>query len=42
LPAYVGTASRELLDLTVERLRTPPVLMIVTFRSEFRPLEGLD
>jgi TolB-like protein/class 3 adenylate cyclase/predicted ATPase len=29
--------SRELLDLAVERVRTLPVLMIVTFRPEFQP-----
>jgi len=29
--------SRELLDLTVERIRTLPVLLIVTFRPEFQP-----
>ena len=29
--------SRELLDLTVERVRSLPVLLIVTFRPEFRP-----
>jgi predicted ATPase len=29
--------SRELLDLTIERVRTLPVLLIVTFRSEFQP-----
>ena len=29
--------SRELLDLTVERVRNLPVLLIVTFRPEFQP-----
>jgi predicted ATPase len=29
--------SRELLDLTVERVRALPVLLIVTFRTEFQP-----
>ena len=29
--------SRELLDLTVERVRSLPVLLIVTFRPEFQP-----
>src|SRR5207253_10033200 len=29
--------SRELLDLTVERIRSLPVLLIVTFRPEFQP-----
>src|SRR5207237_9426388 len=29
--------SRELLDLTVERARRLPVLLIVTFRPEFQP-----
>jgi class 3 adenylate cyclase/predicted ATPase len=30
--------SRELLDLAVERVRRLPVLLVVTFRPEFRPL----
>jgi predicted ATPase len=29
--------SRELLDLTIERVRSLPVLLIVTFRPEFQP-----
>jgi class 3 adenylate cyclase/predicted ATPase len=29
--------SRELLDLTVEHVRSLPVLLVVTFRSEFQP-----
>jgi hypothetical protein len=32
------TTSRELLDLTVERVRSLPVLLIVTFRPEFQAL----
>src|SRR5689334_9574674 len=31
------TQPRELLDLTVERVRVLPVLLIVTFRPEFQP-----
>ena len=34
---WVDPTSRELLDLTVERVRSIPVLLIVTFRSEFQP-----
>jgi class 3 adenylate cyclase/predicted ATPase len=34
---WIDPTSRELLDLTVERLRTLPVLMLVTFRPEFQP-----
>jgi predicted ATPase len=34
---WIDPTSRELLDLTVERVRTLPVLLIVTFRPEFRP-----
>jgi class 3 adenylate cyclase/predicted ATPase len=34
---WIDPTSRELLDLTVERLRSLPVLMIVTFRPEFQP-----
>jgi DNA-binding winged helix-turn-helix (wHTH) protein/tetratricopeptide (TPR) repeat protein len=33
---WVDATSRELIDLTVERLRSLPVLLIVTFRPEFR------
>src|SRR5262249_55315874 len=29
--------SRELLDLTIERVRSLPLLLIVTFRPEFQP-----
>jgi predicted ATPase len=29
--------SRELLDLIIERIRSMPVLLIVTFRPEFQP-----
>ena len=34
---WIDPTSRELLDLTVERVRRLPVLLIVTFRPEFRP-----
>jgi class 3 adenylate cyclase/predicted ATPase len=34
---WIDPTSRELLDLTVERMRTLPVLLIVTFRPEFQP-----
>jgi DNA-binding winged helix-turn-helix (wHTH) protein/predicted ATPase len=34
---WVDATSRELLDLAVERVRSLPVLLIVTFRSEFKP-----
>jgi class 3 adenylate cyclase/predicted ATPase len=34
---WIDPTSRELLDLTIERLRTLPVLLIVTFRPEFQP-----
>src|SRR5215831_18420674 len=34
---WIDPTSRELLDLTVERLRNLPVLMLVTFRPEFQP-----
>jgi predicted ATPase len=34
---WIDPTSRELLDLTVERVRSLPVLMIVTFRPEFKP-----
>jgi class 3 adenylate cyclase/predicted ATPase len=33
---WIDPTSRELLDLTVERVRRLPVLLIVTFRSEFQ------
>jgi class 3 adenylate cyclase/predicted ATPase len=35
---WIDPTSRELLDLTVERVRTLPVLLIVTFRPEFQAL----
>jgi predicted ATPase len=44
---WIDPTSRELLDLTVERVRSLPVLLIVTFRPEFqmpwtgRPQVGL-
>jgi class 3 adenylate cyclase/predicted ATPase len=34
---WVDPTSRELLNLTVERVRSLPVLLIVTFRPEFQP-----
>ena len=35
---WIDPTSRELLDLTVERVRSLPVLLIVTFRPEFQRL----
>ena len=34
---WIDPTSRELLDLTVERVRSLPVLLMVTFRPEFQP-----
>jgi len=34
---WVDPTSRELLDLTVERVRDLPLLLILTFRPEFKP-----
>jgi class 3 adenylate cyclase/predicted ATPase len=34
---WIDPTSRELLDLTMERVRSLPVLLIVTFRPEFQP-----
>jgi class 3 adenylate cyclase/predicted ATPase len=34
---WIDPTSRELLDLTVEQVRSLPVLVIVTFRPEFQP-----
>jgi len=34
---WIDPTSRELLDLTVERVRALPVLLIVTFRPKFQP-----
>jgi class 3 adenylate cyclase/predicted ATPase len=34
---WIDPTSRELLDLTVERIRSLPALLIVTFRPEFQP-----
>jgi predicted ATPase/DNA-binding winged helix-turn-helix (wHTH) protein len=34
---WIDATSRELLDIIVERARTLPVLLIVTFRPEFQP-----
>jgi predicted ATPase len=36
-PHWIDPTSRELLDLTIERVRSLPVLLIVTFRPEFQP-----
>ena len=37
---WIDPTSRELLDLTVDRVRHLPVLLIVTFRPEFQPPWG--
>ena len=34
---WIDPTSRELLELRVERVRSLPVLLIVTFRPEFQP-----
>src|SRR5262249_26233356 len=34
---WIDPTSRELLDLTIERLRNLPMLLMVTFRPEFQP-----
>src|SRR6516165_687261 len=34
---WIDPTSRELLDLTVDRIRNLPVLLILTFRPEFQP-----
>jgi class 3 adenylate cyclase/predicted ATPase len=34
---WIDPTSREVLDLTVERVRSLPVLLIITFRPEFQP-----
>jgi predicted ATPase len=34
---WIDRTSRELLDLTIDRVRSLPVLLIVTFRPEFQP-----
>ena len=34
---WIDPTSRELLDLTIERVCGLPVLLIVTFRPEFQP-----
>src|SRR5262249_44193832 len=34
---WIDPTSRELLDLTIERVRSLPVLLIMTFRPEFQP-----
>lgn len=34
---WIDPTSRELLELMIERIRTLPVLLIVTFRPEFQP-----
>src|SRR6266536_1239506 len=37
---WIDPTSRELMDLTIDRLRRMPVLLIITFRSEFQPAWG--
>jgi class 3 adenylate cyclase/predicted ATPase len=37
---WIDPTSRELLDLTVDRLRQLPALLVVTFRPEFQPPWG--
>ncbi len=37
---WIDPTSRELLDLTVDRVRHLPVLLAITFRSEFQPPWG--
>jgi hypothetical protein len=37
---WIDPTSRELLDLTVDRVRHLPVLLAITFRPEFQPLWG--
>ena len=37
---WIDPTSRELLDLTVDRVRHLPVLLVMTFRSEFQPPWG--
>ena len=34
---WIDPSSRELLDLTVERVARLPVLLVITFRPEFQP-----
>jgi class 3 adenylate cyclase len=34
---WIDPTSRELMDLTIDRLRRMPVLLIITFRPEFQP-----
>jgi class 3 adenylate cyclase/predicted ATPase len=37
---WIDPTSRELLDLTVDRVRRLPVLLVITFRPEFQPSWG--
>jgi predicted ATPase len=37
---WIDPTSRELLDLTIDRVRRLPVLLEITFRPEFQPLWG--
>jgi len=37
---WIDPTSRELLDLTVDRVRRLPVLLAITFRPEFQPAWG--
>ena len=37
---WIDPTSRELLDLSVDRVRHMPVLLVITFRPEFQPPWG--
>ena len=37
---WIDPTSRELMDLTIDRLRRMSVLLVITFRSEFQPAWG--
>ena len=37
---WIDPSSRELLDLTIDRIRQLPVLLLITFRPEFQPPWG--
>jgi class 3 adenylate cyclase/predicted ATPase len=37
---WIDPTSRELLDLTIDRVRHLPVLLVITFRPEFQPTWG--
>ena len=34
---WIDPTSRDLIDLTVDRIRRLPVLLLVTYRPEFQP-----